>query len=227
MKVSWPAEAVQLTLIAGMVLLAAVVWPHVPDRIPVHWNLQGEVDRYGGKFVGLMLIPLITAGVYLLLILLPLFDPGRRNYQSFAGAYNAIRVSIVAFMTVVDVVIVLVALGNKVDVTAVIAIATGAMLVVLGNFMGKIRPNWFVGVRTPWTLSSKLSWTKTHRLAGWLFILMGLLVAVLGIIKTGWMLVLTLSVCGLMSVWIVVYSYLVYRHDPQRISPAGTVPDTP
>jgi uncharacterized membrane protein len=227
MKISWRAEAVQLTLIAGMLLLAALAWPHVPDQIPIHWNLRGEVDGYGGKAVGLLVIPLTALGVYVLLMLLPLLDPGRRNYQSFAGAYNAIRVSIIAFMTVVDVVMVLVALGYQVDVTAAITIATGAMLVVLGNFMGKIRPNWFVGVRTPWTLSSKLSWTKTHRLAGWLFIVMGMLVAVLGIVRTSWMLVLTLSGCGLMSVWIVVYSYLVYRHDPQRISPAGTSPETP
>ena len=50
------------------------------------------------------------------------------------------------------------------------------LFIVIGNFMSKIRPNWFVGVRTPWTLSSKLSWDKTHRLAGWLFMLMGAVV---------------------------------------------------
>jgi immunity protein, SdpI family len=118
----------------------------------------------------------------------------------------------------------LVAWGSKVDVTATIAIATGLFFVVLGNFMGKIRPNWFVGVRTPWTLSSKLSWTKTHRLAGWLFIGMGILIAALGVVRTGWMFALTVSISVASVVGMFAYSYWVFRNDPDRTSPAGTSP---
>jgi uncharacterized membrane protein len=81
-------------------------------------------------------------------------------------------------------------------------------------------------VRTPWTLSSKLSWTKTHRLAGWLFIVMGLLAIAWAMLQTFWMLCLMVGVdlsCGL---FIVAYSYLVYRKDPARMTPADTKPVT-
>jgi len=214
MKLTWRVEALQLALIAAMFACAALAWPHVPDRIPIHWNLQGEVDGYGGRLVGLLLVPLLTLGIYLLLVVLPRFDPGYANYRSFARAYNAIRVSIVAFMAVAHAAMVLVALGYQVDVTAVISVGLGLLFIVLGRFMGELRPNWFVGVRTPWTLSSQLSWDKTHRLAGWLFLVIGLTMIALGIARTGWMLVVTLSLSGACLVWLIVYSYLVYRSDP-------------
>ncbi|HEY6565141.1 MAG TPA: SdpI family protein, partial [Pirellulaceae bacterium] len=100
----------------------------------------------------------------------------------------------------------------------------GLLLMVFGNVMGKIRPNWFVGVRTPWTLSSKLSWTKTHRLAGWLFIGIGVLIAATGMTRSRWLLIGTLCGSGAALLGVVVYSYLVYRADPERTTPAGTSP---
>jgi uncharacterized membrane protein len=99
-----------------------------------------------------------------------------------------------------------------------------AMFLVIGNFMGKVRPNWFVGVRTPWTLSSKMSWNKTHRLARWLFVVMGLSIAAAGILQSTWMFILMLAVNGLCIAWMIVYSYLVYRRDPDRTSPADVSP---
>jgi uncharacterized membrane protein len=175
MKLSWRVELVQLAIMAGMFTVAAWAWPQVPDRLPVHRNLQGAVDRYGGKFEGLLLLPLVTLGLYLLLRFVSLIDPGRLNYQNFRKAYNAIRIALVLFMALMYGLMIYSAFGNQGNTTTVILLAMGALFIVLGNFMGKIRPNWFVGVRTPWTLSSKLSWDKTHRLAGWLFVLMGAL----------------------------------------------------
>jgi uncharacterized membrane protein len=224
MKRSWRIELVQLLPIAAMFLVAALCWSHASDRIPVHWNWRGEVDRYGGKFEGLLLLPLVSVALYLLLLVLPLFDPGKANYRTFAGAYNLIRLTITLFLSAIYAVGVLVSLGYHVDMNTAIGLALGVLFIVLGNVMGKIRPNWFVGVRTPWTLSSKLSWTKTHRLAGWLFIVMGLLAVVWAILQNAWMLGVMITVDIACGISLVVYSYLVYRKDPARMSPADTQP---
>ena len=224
MKLSWRSEAIQLVLIAGMFAVAAASWPYVPERIPVHWNLQGEADGYGGKFTGLLLLPLLTLGLYALFVVLPRFDPGYANYRTFAGAYNVIRVSLVVFMAALYAVTVLVAFGRRIDVGIFVSLAMGALFLVLGNVMGKIRPNWFVGVRTPWTLSSKLSWTKTHRAAGWLFIVLGPLIALSGVLRAEWFFLATLAAGGAGLVALVVYSYFVYRNDPERVTPSGTSP---
>jgi uncharacterized membrane protein len=226
MKHTWRGELVQLLPIVAMFAAAALCWSHVPERLAVHWNLQGKPDGYGGKFAGLLMLPLVSLAVYGLMLVLPRFDPGRANYPTFAGAYFAIRLSITLFFSAMGTVALLVALGYRVNMNTVIGLALGVLFIALGNVMGKIRPNWFVGVRTPWTLSSKTSWTKTHRLAGWLFIAMGLLAAAWGLLQTRWMFALMLAVDGGCLVVIFVYSYLVYRDDPWRTTPAGTSPGT-
>jgi uncharacterized membrane protein len=95
---------------------------------------------------------------------------------------------------------------------------------VLGNFMGKIRPNWFVGIRTPWTLSSKLSWNKTHRAGGWTFIVVGLVAIAAAFLAGGWGIGIFLGTTMVGVIGLAVYSYLVWRNDPERIPPAGTGP---
>jgi uncharacterized membrane protein len=224
MKLSWRVELVQLAIVAALFVVAAAAWPLVPDRIPIHWNLEGEADGYGGKFSGLLLLPLVTLGVYLLLVFLPRVDPGYRNYQLFATAYNAIRITIIVFLAAVYAVIVLVALGYRVNVSTVIGLGMGILFGVLGLCMRQIRPNWFVGVRTPWTLTSKLSWEKTHRLAGWLFIAMGLFLGAWALVPTVWMFAAAMSFVGVAVAWIIAYSYVVWRKDPERVSPPGGIP---
>jgi uncharacterized membrane protein len=127
-------------------------------------------------------------------------------------------------MAVIYAVVILWVRGYQVDVSMVIPIVIGAMFVVMGNYMGKIRPNWFVGIRTPWTISSKLSWTKTHRLGGRVFILMGLALILAGVIHTQWAAYLAFAAIIVGLIWTLVYSYMVWKDDPDRIPPSGTQP---
>ncbi len=224
-RTSWKSELPNWILMAGMFLLAAVTWSSAPDRIPVHWNVYGQVDRYGGKVEGLLVVPLITLGVYLLLLFLPRIDPGRANYQRFGGAYSTIRLATTVLLAVIYGVTNLWIRGYRVDMSLVVSLAVGALLIVIGNLMGKIRPNWFVGIRTPWTISSKTSWTKTHRLGGRLFILMGLAFIAAGIARAPWALIMAVAIMIGSIVWMFVYSYVVWRDDPNKLPPAGTLPE--
>lgn len=219
-------EWLHVCLIFGLFAASAFCWSHAPDRIPMHWNIKGEVDRYGGKLEGLFLLPAITAGLYLLLRFIPAVDPGKANYAQFSNAYSLIRFATTIVMAIVHGVTLAYALGYPMNMGAVVSISVGGLFLILGNVMGKIRPNWFVGIRTPWTLSSKLSWTKTHRLAGWLFMAIGVGIMVCGFLKSEWAIgaVLAGSVGG--SLFLVVYSFFVWKGDESRVSPAGTSPAT-
>ena len=101
MKFKWQTELPQLLLLAGMFILAAATWSAAPERIPVHWSFAGQIDSYGGRFEGLLAIPLLSLGMYLLFWIIPLIDPGRANYQRFAGAYTTIRMAIIILMTAI------------------------------------------------------------------------------------------------------------------------------
>jgi len=224
MKIAWKIEVPQWIILVAMFAAAAIAWPHAPDRIPVHWNISGQVDRYGGRFEGLLLMPLVALGVYVVMLVLPRIDPGRANYARFRGAYNAIRIALVAFFAVFDFIVQKSAFTGRVNMGRLAPLAMGILFVFLGALLGKIRPNWFVGIRTPWTLSSKLSWVRTHRAGGWLFILVGLATIVASFFSlpvSFWVLIggLTGGTIGL-----VVYSYLLWRRDPDKIPPAGTLP---
>jgi uncharacterized membrane protein len=224
MKWSWKTELPLLLVIVGLWVAAALAWPTAPDRIPVHWGMNGEVDRYGGRAEGLIAMPAIATLIYIVMLLVPRLDPGRLNYTKFVGAYTTIRVSVIALLAVIYAVVLLTARGVPVDMNRFIGLAVGAMFFVMGNVMGKLRPNWFFGVRTPWTLSSKRSWTHTHRLAGWVFVVGGMALITAGIVgrPVGVVIASVMIVAGI--VVSVVYSYFVWRSDPERVPPAGTLP---
>jgi len=224
MKLSWRTEWPIWALILGMFLLAATSWSAAPDRIPTHWGWNGQVDRYGGKFEGLVLLPIIATVVYLLLTFLPRVDPGRANYEQFVGAYLMIRASVVTMMAAIYGVIHLAMRGHAVRIETVVPFLVGGLLTIVGSVLGKIRPNWFVGVRTPWTLSSKLSWTKTHRAAGWVFVVLGLSLMASGVSRSRAAFIATIGVGAIGVIGTTIYSYLVWRRDPDRIPPAGTLP---
>lgn len=157
MRASLRTELPHLAVIAAMFVLAAATWSAAPVRIPVHWDLAGRVDRYGGKFEGLLLMPLLTLGIYLLFLVAPRFDPGRANYARFWRPYWIMRLAAVVVLALVYGFILLWTWGVQLDVWTVIPVLIGGMFIVLGSVMGKIRPNWFVGIRTPRALSSELS----------------------------------------------------------------------
>lgn len=216
MRITWRTEWPNWAVIGGMFVAAALFWSSAPESFPIHWNWQGQVDRYAGKPEGLLLMPAITLGLYLLLIFVPRIDPLRANYELFSGVYATLRLVFTVSFALIYAVTLLSAQGYPIDTALMMPLVVGGMLIVVGNFMGKTRPNWFVGIKTPWTLTSRKSWTRTHRLGGWLLILTGLLIAFSGIVRTQWAFALTAAWFPVFLVWIFAYSYLVWRTDPDR-----------
>jgi uncharacterized membrane protein len=224
MRFTWRTEWPLWVLLAGMFLLAAITWSRAPERIPVHWDMNGEVNGYGGKFEGLLLVPLIALGIYLIFLVMPRFDPLRANYDHFAGVYALFRFGVLAFLALVYGAIHLWIRGHRLPMRGLIPILTGGLLILIGHVMGEIRPNWFIGIRTPWTLSSTRSWTKTHQVAGWVFTIEGASLILAGLFHSGGALVASIAIGGAGIVGTIIYSYVVWRDDPDRVRPTGTLP---
>jgi uncharacterized membrane protein len=225
MNVNWRTEVLQWVIIAAMFVAAAIIWPTVSAPIPIHWDAHGNANGYGGKFEGLLLLPLIALGIYVLLLFLPRIDPGRANYAQFAGPFLVVRYAVLLLLAGLYGITLLAIKGYGFNTTRLVLGAIGILFIVLGNVLGKVRPNWFVGVRTPWTLSSKRSWVRTHRLAGWLFTLAGLIFLVLIVFNVGAQLQwIILGVIAVLTIVLVVYSYIEWRHDPEKSPPSGTLP---
>lgn len=220
MRVSWRTEWPLWLLLGAQFLLAAVTWPVAPEQIPTHWGMDGKVDGFGNRLEGLFLLPLVALGLYLALLIVPRIDPRREAYPLFAGSYTVLRFAILAVMTAMYGLVHLAIRGYEVEMNRVVPLSLGALFLVIGSQMGRLRPNWFVGARTPWTLSSQVSWERTNRLAGRLMAGAGVMMIVAGWLGSSLLMVATVAGTVAGAVWLTVYSYRVWEEDPDRAGAA-------
>lgn len=192
-------------------------------NVPVHWDAVGRPNSYGSRetaILGLLIVPMVVVLLTALFAAIPVLEPRRSNLLRSARAYMATWVAVMLLFAVVQTAIVLSTLRPEMAgvLPRLILGALGLLFVVIGNYLGKIRSNFFFGVRTPWTLSSELSWNRTHRLGGRLMIAFGLvLAATAGFASSfAWVAVLLGGIAVLLVVMLV-YSYLVWRDDPQKL----------
>ncbi|HRJ40988.1 MAG: SdpI family protein [Caldilineaceae bacterium] len=197
--------------------LSGWAWLQLPGdaSIPVHWGVDGQPDRYGGKWEGLLLMPLIFVGISVLFAFIPRIDPRRGNILNSQGAYQAVWWAMLIFFAGLHATLILNILGYNVSVGRFVPVGIGLMFLVIGRYMGRIRSNFLFGIRTPWTLTSELSWQKTHRLGGRLFMLLGLLLIAAGLLPPSarWFGLLMGGVL-LMVAGLFAYSYRVWKEDP-------------
>lgn len=217
--------------IAVTLLLAVVAgwaWSRIPAdaRIPTHWDAAGRVNGYGGRNT-LFLVPAMLLGISLLFRFIPLFDPRRTHILLSSHAYRAVWIALVLFFSGLQAILITAALGHPVAVTRWMSAGIGALFIVIGNVLGKVRSNFVFGVRTPWTLSSELAWNRTHRLAGRMFVVYGAAVAAaaIGGLPGTWLMSSLIAFVIVLCLTVAIYSYLVWRNDPNKL-PNGAAKTT-
>lgn len=198
--------------IVGIVLLAIyVVWmyPGLPDPMPTHWNAAGQADDYMARPQGAAMLAAIPVFIFIIFKLIPVISPRGFRTESFTGVLNILMTASVVFGSIIGVGSIQAALGADFNISTFVMVAVGLLLMVLGNFMGKVRKNFFIGIRTPWTLASDEVWAKTHRLGGWCFVFAGAAMALLAVLAptVKW----TIYIVVTMALIPVVYSFFAYR----------------
>ena len=220
-----PATLLAVLIIIVQILVSIVTYPFLPDSVPSHWDASDQVNGYLPKLVNALIYPLISIGIYILVRVLMTVGP-RLGYQNQSkastGVVNLILDGILLFMLIVQLTTTAVALGVPIDLTFVICLSLSVLFIFLGNYMGKLRRNFWAGIRTPWTLTSDVVWERTHRLGGWLFVLTGLLGVVMSFIPALRLWGLTVVIL-IVVVVLVVYSYVIY----QRYTVEGKEPLSP
>lgn len=194
---------------------AAALYPRLPATIPTHWNIHGAVDGTMPKAWGVLFYPGLIAFTALLATVLPAISPQGFRIERFARAYDLIMISMIVFSLCLMAAAFAAALGIPVPMARVVTAGTGALLIVIGNVMGKVTRNFFVGIRTPWTLASDEVWLRTHRLAGRLLVVGGLGILVATALDVNPVLPL-IGIAGATVIIPVAYSYVLYRRLEQR-----------
>lgn len=197
-----------LLMFAAITAYAAVLYPILPDRIPIHWNFRGEADGWGPKGMIFLGPSLIMVG-WALLNILPKLSPKQFDIDSFRATFNLIMFIVSAMFAFLALVIIQATLNRGFDIGKWMMTGISLFLALLGNLMGKTRRNFYVGIRTPWTLASERVWDVTHRLGARWMVSGGLIAA--GLALLGVNMVLTIAILLISSLYPVLFSYIYYK----------------
>ncbi len=172
-------------LVTALVTLATVAaYRHLPEYVATHWNMRNEPNGYSAKWFLFVLGPGIMCGMMLLMRALPWLSPKNFEVDSFRATYLQIMLMLVCMMGYFQLVILWSGLGHPMNVGRAIVGGVCLLFVLLGNLMGKVRRNFYVGIRTPWTLANERVWNATHRFAAKTLVgggLLGLLLTATGL----------------------------------------------
>ena len=204
-------------LMAAPFLMILAVYNKLPAEVPMHWNIHGEIDRYGSRNE-LFLIAGINVFLGVFMSAVAKIDPKQKNYTKFRETYDWMVIWTLGFMTVLmGVVLTETMQPGTINISKVACIMVGILFIVLGNVMPKVKQNFFTGVKTPWALSSEAVWNKTQRLGGKSMVLGGVLILFSGFLSNGKATAfLIILIAILISILPMVMSYIWYKQEMDK-----------
>lgn len=204
-------QIVSLVILFLPFIYLAYEWNSLPQQVPIHWNHKGEIDNWGSKvsliwtLVSLLIVP------YFLMLIIPKIDP-KNKLATMGGKYEQIKLVFLTFLTGLTILIIYSSKNEEIANPNSILILMGLLFIILGNYFKVIKQNYFIGIKTPWTLENEQIWKMTHRMAGKLWIVGGLLIVILCLILPSTMAIwVFLTITILISLIPVGYSYFKYK----------------
>ncbi len=191
----------------------AYIWNKLPQEVPIHWNIEGEIDGYGNK-VMLILIPiLLPLLVYVIFLIIPRIDP-KNKLNQMGNKFQNIKVLVTVFMSVLALFIIYSAKSQSLTNPNYVILAMGVLFIILGNYFKTIKPNYFLGIRTPWTLENETVWKKTHKMAGKMWFIGGIVIVFSSLVLSKQLnLNVFLVITGVITIIPILYSYLQFRNE--------------
>jgi len=214
MKTHW----LSLLLLALPFVVIAYYWNSLPTEIPMHWNFQGEVDRTSDSPLAIFILPLCNIAVFFILLLIPVLDP-KQMTDYFRKTLTIITTVTIGFMSILSILIVLLTVGiiKEMNMGGLFQIILPITFLLMGNYFGKIRPNYFLGIRTPWTLEYEDIWVETHRMAGKLWVGASLVMILLSLLLSSYYANYAFLVYLLIIAFVpIIYSFILYKQRPNE-----------
>jgi uncharacterized membrane protein len=152
-------------VILAMLIATVVAYPQLPNTVPIHWNAHGQANGWGPKWSLFLWGPGMMAALVLLFAALPWLSPRKFEVDSFRSTYLYIMIVLVSMLAYIHLLSLAAGLGMAIDVGRAVIGGICLFIALLGNVLGKVRRNFYIGIRTPWTIADERVWNKTHRLA--------------------------------------------------------------
>lgn len=212
-------------------VLTAVVLQFMPDSVPMHYDLAGNIDRWGSKYENL-LFPVII--LFLSLhwhVFIAHFEKkagkasaekDRAEALSNAKVLNIVGVSMAAVFTVMQGYYLFSAYAAAktnaaqapMDIGKLSCILIGVLLIVLGNFLPKTKKNRIAGIRVSWSMYNDITWRKSNCFGAVAIMIAGLLtILTAAFVRSSAALVLLIVYILIATSITLIYSYKVYKEE--------------
>ena len=187
-------------------VVGLMIWDQLPEQVPSHWGINGEVDGWASKGFTVFGFPAILLGIHWLCTLVSTLDPTHKNYHPkmiklMFWICPMIGLILTTFVYSA-------ALGHSLPIETIMPLLVGLLLVIIGNLMPKCRQSYTMGIKLPWTLNNEENWNKTHRFGGKLWVIGGVIIMATAFVGSFWVL---LGVMVVMVAAPTLYSYWLYR----------------
>ena len=163
------------------VLIGIICWNRLPDVMATHFGMNNEANGFSSKAFAVFGLPLILLAVLWVGAFVTAHDPKRQNISPKMFSlmlWIAPAISLVAAATVYPV-----NLGYELDIAFFGELLLGLMFTIIGNYLPKARQNYTIGIKLPWTLANEENWNRTHRLAGYLWMICGILMILISLTR--------------------------------------------
>ena len=205
----------KLNIILSCIILVApmifgmIVWNKLPESMPIHWGVHGEVNGWSSKPFAVFVLPLLILAIHGVCIFASRKD--FRNKKQSPKVMGLVLWICPLLSLLANSLTYAVALGKEINVLFVVSLTMGALFVLIGNYLPKCQQNRIVGIRIIWTLKNEANWNATHRFAGKVWVIGGLLLMASSLLPYS---ILPWTMITLLLVFIglpVLYSYRFHK----------------
>ncbi len=193
-----------LPIAAGLIL-----WDKLPGTFATHWNLNGEADGNGSKAMAVFIMPLIFLVFQWLCVIATAADPKNKNQSP--KAFNLVLWIVPVLSVVVSGLMYGIALGAEFNMTVIMSVLLGVMLIVIGNYLPKCRVNHTIGIKLPWTINDEEVWNRTHRFTSWFWVVGGVIVIATAFLSAKYAIAVLISIIILLVLIPTIYSYVIFK----------------
>lgn len=205
-----------IAIVLSPFIYLAYIWDKLPSEVPMHWNIKGEIDRYGDK-TELIIIPfLLPLLIYVIFLVIPKIDP-KNKLNKMGSKLENLKILMTTFMSILALFIIYSAKNQSITNPNYIVLLIGILYIILGNYFKTIKANYFIGIRTPWTLESETVWKETHKLGGKMWFVGGIIIVLASLIlykQPNFKLFSIIT--GVITIIPVIYSYILFKKENKK-----------
>ncbi|MBR5596421.1 MAG: SdpI family protein [Lachnospiraceae bacterium] len=188
-------------------VIGCILWEQLPDVIPTHFGMDGTPNGWSSKAFTVFGIPVLMTFFHLLCVGITSQDPKYYNMSDKLFGLIVWLIPVISLLVVVS--CYGGALGWNINISKYAVAGSGILFVIIGNYLPKCKQNYTMGIKLPWTLDNEENWNKTHRLAGFIWVVGGLLITLNAFIGYEWLFIVIILIMTMVPV---VYSYLYFKN---------------